>query len=326
MKLTLLSGADVRRLVPMADAIDAMASAFAQLASGRAEIPLRTPVQADGGLALFMPGYLGDSRVLGGKIVSVFQGNAEKGLPVVTAAVILLDPATGLPRALLDGTTLTALRTGAASGLATRLLAREDASVLAVFGAGVQARTQVEAVRAVRAIREIRIVDRSREAAERLAEELRGGPGPLDVRVFIDPEEAARGAHVICTATTSSEPVFPGDAVLPGTHVNGVGSYTKEMQEVDAALVSRAKVIVDTRDGALAEAGDLVIPLRKGILRREELGTELGEVVLGTRPGRTSADEITFFKSVGNAAQDLAVAGLALGAAEREGAGTVVEL
>jgi ornithine cyclodeaminase len=310
----------------MLDAIDAMASAFGQLSSGRAVIPLRTHVDAELGVSLFMPGYLRDTRVLGGKIVSVFAGNAALGLPVVTAAVLLLDSSTGLPRALLDGTTLTALRTGAASGLATRLLARPDASVLAVFGAGVQARTQIEAVRAVRDIREIRIVSRTRRSAELLADELRSERDAPAVVVGEDPARAVAGADVLVAATSSPTPVFPGDRVEPGAHVNGVGSYTPEMQEVDEGVVARARVVVDTRDGALAEAGDLIIPLRKGLVREEDLGTELGEVVLGVRPGRTHADEITFFKSVGNAAQDLAVAAVALEAAVRRGAGTQVEL
>ena len=327
MKLTLLSGEDVRRLVPMTDAIDAMASAFGQLSSGRAVIPLRTPVDAERGLSLFMPGYLKDTRVLGGKIVSIFSGNAAKGLPSVTAVVLLLDSSTGLPRALLDGTALTALRTGAASGLATRLLARPDASVLAVFGAGVQARTQIEAVLTVRSVREIRIVSRTRTSAERLGDELRRADHPIEkVVVLDDPARAVAGADLLVAATTSATPVFPGARVESGAHVNGVGSYTTEMQEVDEGVVTRARVVVDTRDGALAEAGDLVIPLRKGLVREEDIATELGEVVLGTRPGRTRADEITFFKSVGNAAQDLAVAARALDAAARSGAGTEVEL
>jgi ornithine cyclodeaminase len=326
VRLTLLSGEDVRRLVPMTDAIEAMASAFGQLSSGRAEIPLRTSVDAERGVSLFMPGYLRDTRVLGGKIVSVFGDNPEVGLPVVTAAVLLLDSDTGLPRALLDGTALTALRTGAASGLATRLLARADASVLAVFGAGVQARTQIEAVRAVRRIREVRIVSRRRASAERLAGEIKGGRGAPVVRVLEDRAEAVRGAHVLVAATSSATPVFPGDRVEGGAHVNGFGSYTPEMQEVDEAVVTRARVVVDTRTGALAEAGDLIIPLRKGLVREADVNTELGEVLLGVRPGRARDDEVTFFKSVGNAAQDLAVAARALAEAERTGAGKQVEL
>jgi ornithine cyclodeaminase len=273
-----------------------------------------------------MPGYLRDSRVLGGKVVSVFGSNARRGLPVVTAVVLLLDAETGLPRALLDGTALTALRTGAASGLATRLLARVEASVLAVFGAGAQARSQIEAVRAVRPIREVRIVSRSRSSAERLAGELDGLAGGLRVRVLEDRGEAVAGAHVIVAATDSATPVFPGERVEPGAHVNGVGSFTPAMQEVDETLVARARVVIDTREGALAEAGDLILPLRKGLVREEDVNTELGEVVLGRRPGRTRADQVTFFKSVGNAAQDLAVAGHALEAAARLGVGRVAEL
>lgn len=327
MKLTLLGADDVRRLVPMSAAIDAVASAFAQLSSQKANIPLRTPVEANGGVTLFMPGYLQDTRVLGGKVVSVFSGNAERGLPVVTAAVLLLDSATGLPRALLDGTYLTALRTGAASGLATRLLARERASVLAVFGAGVQARSQIEAVREVRPIREVRIVSRTRATAERLATELRIAPDPPErVQVLDDPWSAVKGAHVLVAATSSSRPVFPGGQVEAGAHVNGIGSYTPEMQEVDEELVTRARVVVDTRDGALAEAGDLIVPLRKGLVREQDIRTELGEVALGLKPARTSDDEITFFKSVGNAALDLAVGARAFAEAERTGAGTTVDL
>lgn len=327
MKLILLSGEDVRRLVPMPAAIDAVASAFTQLSSGQAQIPLRTPVESAGGVTLFMPGYLRETRVLGGKIVSVFGGNAARGLPVVSATVILLDSETGLPRALMDGTKLTALRTGAASGLATRLLAQEGASVLAVFGAGAQARTQVEAVRAVRPIQEVRIVDVNRASAERFATELRIAPDPpATVEVFDDPASAVKGAHVIVTATSSSVPVFPGALVEPGAHVNGIGSYTPEMQEVGEELVTRARVIVDTRDGALAEAGDLLIPLRKGLVRKEDIRTELGEVVLGTHPGRTSESEITFFKSVGNASLDLAVGALVLERALRHGEGSTFEL
>ena len=327
MKLTLLSADHIRRLVPMASAIEAVASAFTQLSSGRARIPLRTPVEADGGVTLFMPGYLQDTRVLGGKVVSVFSGNAARGLPVVTAAVLLLDSSTGLPRALLDGTFLTALRTGAASGLATRLLSRQRASVLAVFGAGAQARTQIEAVREVRPIREVRIVSRTRASAERLAADLRAGSDPPErVQVMDDPALAVQGAHVLVAATSSSKPVFPGAAVEAGTHVNGIGSYTPEMQEVDEALVARAHVVLDTREGALAEAGDLLIPLRKGLIREQDIRTELGEVTLGLRPGRTTEEEITFFKSVGNAAFDLAVGARALAEAERTGAGTTVDL
>jgi len=277
-------------------------------------------------VALFMPGHLGETGALGAKVVSVFGGNPARGLPVIHALVLLLDPGTGVPRAVMDGTRLTALRTGAAGGLATDLLARPDASVLAVFGAGVQARTQVEAVRTVRRVREIRLLDSVPAAAERFAEELAGEAGAPPVRVLSDPRAAVEGADVIVTATTSSHPLFPGDAVAPGTHVSGIGSYTPLMREVDSQLVRRATVVVDTREAALAEAGDLLIPLGEGVIEEDHIVAELGEVVRGLHPGRTRPDEITFFKSVGNAAQDLAVAHLALEEAERRGEGVRVEL
>jgi ornithine cyclodeaminase len=195
-----------------------------------------------------------------------------------------------------------------------------------VFGAGVQARTQIDAVRAVRPIREVRIVSRTRRSAELLALQLLDSAEPPAVRVLEDRGEAVMGAHVLVAATTSATPVFPGARVEPGAHVNGIGSYTPDMQEVDEDLVARALVVVDTRTGALAEAGDLIIPLRKGLVREADVNAELGEVLLGKRPGRTRGDQITFFKSVGNAAQDLAVGARALAEAERTGAGKVVEL
>lgn len=322
MELRVLSATDVGSCVDMAGAIEAVAGAFRELSAGRARSPVRLAVSAPAGVSLFMPAYLERPAALGAKVVSVFSGNAGRGLPAIHGVVLLLDGETGVPRALMDGTYLTALRTGAASGVATRHMAREDARVLTVFGSGAQSRTQIEAVRTVRDIREVRIVSTNPDSARELADGLDG----VEARVVADAAEAVRGAHVICTATTSSTPVFPGGAVDPGTHVNGIGSYTPEMQEVDAALVVRARVVVDARDAALEEAGDLVIPLRAGLIGEDHLRAELGEVVGGQAPGRIGADEITFFKSVGNAVQDMAVAARVLEAAEARGIGRVVEL
>jgi len=322
MKLRILSEADVRAAIDMRQAIEAMREAFGQLAAGQATVPLRTPVETEKGLTLFMPAYLRGTGDLGAKIVSVYPDNPALGLPTITAVVIVLDGQTGQPLALMDGTYLTALRTGAASGLATELLARRDAQVVAVFGAGVQARTQLEAVRAVRPIREVRIVSRTRASAERFAAELEG----VTVRAMDDRRAAVQGADVIIAATTSATPVFDGGDVAPGTHVNGIGSYTPEMQEVDATLVQRAKVVVDSREAALAEAGDLIIPLRQGLIAEDHIHAELGEIVNGTKPGRVADAEITFFKSVGIAVQDVVTARWVLQAAEAKGLGTVVAL
>lgn len=325
MQLLVVSGDEVERALPMATAIEAMAEAFGQLSSGAAVVPVRSSLEADGGITLVMPGLLRETGALGAKLVSVFEGNAERGLPTIHAAVLLLDADTGRPRALLEGGRLTALRTGAASGLATELLALPDASVLACYGAGVQARTQVAAVRAVRMIREVRVVSRTRESAEAFAAELRDSDPELVVVVPEARDDALAGAHVVVAATSSAEPVFDGQRVEPGAHVNSVGAYTPEMREVDDALVESARVVVDQREAALEEAGDLIGPIRDGTIAEDDL-VELGELVNGTRPGRASPDEITLFKSVGSAAQDLAAAARVVARVAAEGWGTRVEL
>lgn len=322
MKLRILTAADIRVCLPMSGAIEAMRTAFAQLSSGEAVVPDRIAVSTEEGISLFMPGYLPREGHLAAKVVSVYAGNPSVGLPVIQGVVLVLDSHTGLPVALMNGAYLTALRTGAAGGLATELLAVEDASVLAVFGAGPQARTQIEAVRAVRPIREIRLVSRPTEGARILADELEG----VDVQVFEDPEKAVLGAQVIATATDSRKPVFPGRAIGEGVHVNAIGAFTPEMAEVDGDLISRAKVVVDLRATVMAEAGDLVQAIESGAFSLESIHAELGEVVNGERTGRESPREITLFKSVGNAAQDVAVAGRILDAAIEQDVGTLLEI
>ena len=322
MNIRILSAADIRACLPMSGAIDAMRTAFAQLSSGEAVVPDRIAVSTEEGISLFMPGYLPREGHLAAKVVSVYAGNPSVGLPVIQGVVLVLDSHTGVPVALMNGAYLTALRTGAAGGLATELLAVEDASVLTVFGAGPQARTQIEAVRAVRPIREIRLVSRPTEGARILADELEG----VDVQVFEDPERAVLGAQVIVTATDSRKPVFPGGAIGEGVHVNAIGAFTPEMAEVDGDLISRAKVVVDLRATVMAEAGDLVQAIEGGAFSLESIHAELGEVVSGERTGRESPREITLFKSVGNAAQDVAVACRILDAAIGQDVGTLLEI
>jgi ornithine cyclodeaminase len=222
----------------------------------------------------------------------------------------------------MDGTWLTALRTGAAGGLAADLLARKDASTVALFGAGVQARSQLEAVRCVRPVTDVRVVSRTAASADALVAELDG----LSARRARSPEDALRGADIVIAATDSRTPVFDGTLVEPGTHVTAIGSFTPEMREVDTALVTRARVVVDQREAALAEAGDLIGPIRDGALDASAVSAELGEVVLGRAPGRRTDEEITLFKSVGNAVQDVAIAASVLAEAERRGLGSTVEL
>lgn len=325
MKLLLLSADAIRQALPMPRAVEAMKDAFAELSSGTAVVPQRLAldVAEAGATSLFMPAYL-PSGGLGAKVVSVFPRNRERGLPAIHGLVVLLDPTTGAPAALLDGTFLTAWRTGAGSGAATDLLARRDARTLALFGCGAQARTQLLAVAAVREIEEVRVYARTRSGLEAFVEEM----GPRVAARLVaagNPGEAVRGADVVCAATTSAVPVFEGRDLEGGTHLNGVGSYTLDMREVDAETVGRSRVFVDSREAALAEAGDLVAAELAGRTRRDDW-TELGEVAAGRRPGRRDDAEVTFFKSVGVAVQDMKAASAALVRARELGLGREVEL
>lgn len=331
MDLRILTAADLDRVLTPDRALDAMRRAFGQLSAGRANVPLRGTLESERGTTLLMPAFLRDSRELGAKIVSVFPENAGHGRPVVQGAVLLLDADSGAPRALLDGTRLTAIRTAAGSALATELLADPDADVLAVFGAGPQARAHIEILAATRRLREIRIVSRSGVSAERLAAELRdggrcteGAGGPPRILAVADPAAAVRDAGLVVTATTSREPVFDGRDLREGAHVNAVGAYRPDMQEVDATTLLRARVVVDQRVAAWEESGDLIVPLRAGVVTRDVVDAELGEIVTGAAPRGRNGREITLFESVGNAAQDVAMAGEALAATEREDVGSVV--
>lgn len=329
--MLILSAADVRATVPMAEAIRLMGVAFADLAAGRAVAPLRTPLfdEARGSHTLFMPASVPAVGGLGLKVVSVYPTNAARGLPAVVALVALLDADTGQALALLDGTFLTALRTGAVSGKATELLARADARTLLCIGAGAQAFTQIWAVCTARpGIGRVLVHSRSHASAARLIARLRDELPEIGARAAVadDLGAAVRAADVICAATNSATPVFDDADVRPGTHINAVGAFTPAMQEVPAATVARAHVVVDAVEAALAEAGDLVIPLQQSLITDAHLETELGQVVAGSRPGRTDPDAITLFKSVGNAVQDIAVARFAVERAEATGRGQRVEL
>ncbi len=322
MQIRILSGADVRAAVDMPAAIETMHGAFAALSDGKATVPIRLGLETEFGVSLFMPAHIKTTGDAGAKVVSVNPANADAGLPVIHGVILVLDPVTGRLLALMDGTWLTALRTGAVGGLAAKLLSREDSSVVALFGAGVQARTQLEAVRCVRGIREVRVVSPDSGGANQLVDELEG----IVARRVDDPSEAIAGADIILTATNSSTPVFDGSKVEPGTHVTGVGSFTPQMREVDTALLKRSRVIVDQREAILEEAGDIAGPISDGELDESVMSAEIGEIVLGRAPGRTSAEEITFFKSVGNAVQDVSVAARVLQVAERDGLGIIADL
>ncbi len=319
MKIRILTAADVKAALPMGKAIEAVKSAFGQFSANQATVPLRTRFHTEKGVTLLMPAHLKQTGDFALKVVSVYGQNPEKGLPTVAATVLVLDPETGMPLAFMDGDSLTALRTGAAGGLAAALLARKDARRAVLFGAGVQARSQLQAAMTVRGIEEVTIIDPIPAAAERLAAEVAGWERAPVVNLATDPAAAVAGADIVMAATTTTTPLFDGNLLKPGAHVTGVGSFTPDMQEIDANTVKRARVVVDSREACLAEAGDI-------ITAGASIDAEIGEIVNGTQPGRESDEEITFFKSVGVAAQDAAAAAVALAGAIEKNLGKIIDL
>ena len=329
MEIRFLTAEDLRKALPMSLAIEAMKQAFMQFSSGDARVPLRTriDVPTHHGVTFFMPALLESSMDMAVKIVSVFPENVRENLPTIHAAVVVLNPRTGAPIALIEGASLTAIRTGAASGAATDLLAREDARHLAIFGSGTQARTQVQAVCAVRDINRIWIYSLDQAGAKLFRDEIKQAHSKLQVvEIAPTPEIAIRDAHIICTATTSETPVFPGNLIQEGTHINAIGSFSPQMQELDAALLQRAMIVLDSQEAVLAESGDLIIPIRAGQLTPDAIYAELGEIVQGAKPGRTASDQITLFKSVGLAVQDVVSASAALRGAQQADLGILIDL
>lgn len=327
MKLRLLSQDDVRQALPMTAAIEGMKSAYSQLSGGKAEMPLRSHLPTAVGSTLVMPAYLPQDNSMAVKVVSVFPENSALGLPLIHALVLAVDAQTGQPVALLEGGSLTAIRTGAASGAATDILANPDAAIVAIFGCGRQARTQLEAVCTVRKIEEVRVFCLDQAGIETFAAEMAGqGPIPTNIQVAASATTAVADADIICTATTSNTPVFDGMRLKPGAHVNGVGSFLPSMQEIDLVTVQRALVVVDSREAVWEEAGDLIIPLQNGDISADHIHAELGEIINGAVNGRTTPNQITFFKSVGVAVQDAAAAGIALQYAQEHNLGKLVNL
>lgn len=327
--MLILTADDVRQALPMNEAIEAMKKAYASLSNGTAVVPLRTrlPIPDSEALSLFMPAFVNsqDGNALAIKVVSLFPTNPARGLAYIQAAVLVFDSETGQALALLEGSSLTAIRTGAAGGTAVDLLSRADSHTVAVFGAGAQGRTQLEAACTARNIRTVFIYDADLDRANSFVREMKGkGPIPEDVRVATSPEQAVQQADIICTATTSLKPVFDDKAVKTGTHISAVGSYTPDMQEVPAETLMRASIFVDSRSASLEEAGDLIQPLRAGLFDETHICGELGELVQGKIPGRQSNQDITYFKSVGIAVQDAMAAQVALSNARKMNLGLEV--
>ncbi len=311
----------IRAAVPIAELLDAVETAYRDVAAGRDRSPLRTHVPLDAGDLLLMTGVRAGGAGASVKLVTIVPGNADRGLPTIHAVVAWLNAATGRPLALLDGPTITAMRTGAASGVATRLLARADASTLAVIGAGAQAEWQVRAVLAARPISSILVYARSVETTARFAAQMREATG-VTAEAAGSAREAIEAADVVCCATTATEPVFEAEWVRPGTHINGIGAFRLGMVELPPALFGRARLVaVDSREAARAEAGDVMAAVSMGSVAERDL-VEIGSVGRDWVDGRPN-DAITVFKSVGLAIQDVAAAELAvsrlLGIGEAEG-------
>jgi ornithine cyclodeaminase/alanine dehydrogenase-like protein (mu-crystallin family) len=304
---------EIRGALTMPAAIRAVADALVQLSTGRALVPPRTSLEIPGTrtTALVMPAYLPGPNRIGLKLISLCEDNPAKGMPFAQAITIVMDAELGMPLAVLEAGYLTAVRTGAASGAATDALARKDARVAAIFGAGVQGRTQLEAIAAVRPLRRAFVVDTDARAAAAFAAEMGRALG-LEIEPA-DAPAALRDADIVSTVTTSAVPVFRDGDLKPGVHINAVGSYKPHVREIPGETVRRAALFVDEHRSALEEAGDILIPLREGLIGESHIRAEIGEVLAGLAPGRRSDDEITLFKSVGNAVEDLAVAALVLG-------------
>jgi len=320
----LLSKSQVSSLLSMAESIEAVEEAFRELARGTATVPTRLslPMFEKQGWLGVMPAYLARAGSLTTKIVTVYQNNATiHGIPNVLAAIILNDVETGRVEAVMEGSQITAMRTGAVSGVATKYLARRNAYRLGIFGAGVQARRQFQAVKEVREIRSVSVYDTRKEMTRDFITEARA-EGEVTVTAANTPEEAVQEADIIVTATTSAAPVFKGRNIKPGTHINAIGAFTPSTREVDSETIASSKIVVDSLDAALAEAGDIIIPLKEGVIQRENIWAELGEIITGKKAGRTSPGEKTLFKSVGLGIQDAAVASVVFRKAKALGVGT----
>jgi alanine dehydrogenase len=316
MEVLVIGHREVRDLLPVADCIEVMAGALTTLAKGEAVLPLRSVLaQPDRrGFLGLMPAYLGQPQAVGVKVVTVFPGNLATTYESHQGAILVFETGNGRLLAMVDAGTVTEIRTAAVSAVATRLLARPDAHTLAILGSGTQARVHLEAMRAVRDIREVRVWSRTPEHARAFAE--RHG-----IHMAATAREAVAGADIVCTVTGAQAPILEGAWLAPGAHINAVGASVPPFRELDSAAVAAARLFVDRRESALNEADDIRIPIREGAIAERHIAGELGELLRERVPGRTSPDQITLFKSLGLAVEDLAAAHHVYAQAAARGAG-----
>jgi ornithine cyclodeaminase/alanine dehydrogenase-like protein (mu-crystallin family) len=328
MNILILTQDEVETLLTMEACISVMAEAMAALARGHVYQPMRMMVRppSAAGIMALMPSYMAGAAgqaFYGLKAMGVFHGNPAKGKDAHQGAVLLYSGETGELLSLMNGSAITAIRTAAISGLATRLLARPDASDLAIIGSGIQARSHLAAIHCVRPLKRARVASRTVDHARKFTDEL-GPHFPFPIEPVAAIEEAVHGADLVVTATTASTPIIKRDWIAPGAHLNVIGAYTPTTREVDSATIAAARLFVDRRESALSEAGDVLLAMQEGAIDAGHICAEIGEVLIGSQPGRTTAEEITLFKSLGLPVEDLAAAEYLYRRALETGTGTIV--
>ncbi len=322
----ILNRQNVMSVLDMKDCMDVVEKAFEELAKGTAVLPLRTPITPPDGLSLYMPAYLKEMKALACKVVTVYKNNPKKfNMPVVIGKVLLQDPETGDVVCIMDGGYLTAVRTGAVSGVATKYLARKDKNQVAgIFGTGVQAQMQLWAVAIARELSKAIVYDISDESANAFIKEM-GEKLNLEIIKAENPEQVLE-ADIICTATSSATPIFDGKKVKKGTHINGIGSHTPNARELDSEIIMRSRFIGDSKEACFSEAGDIILPVKEGVIDESHFYGELGDVIIGKVESRINDEEITIFKSNGLAIQDVATAKLIYDKAIETNTGTNIEI
>lgn len=325
--MLLLSETQVKALIDIDELIEALTQAHLQYSTGKAVMPVRlvVPLPDIQGRLTGMPGFLNEEKALGMKVVTYFQENPKRGLPAILATIMLFSAETGQIIALMDGGYITAMRTACASALATKMLARAETPVMGILGAGVQARAHIEALARVRKLTKIKIYSPSGTSAPRIREELEPAIG-IPIEVPASAEDAVHDSDIVVTVSTAKQPIVRPHWLKPGAHINAVGSHRPDLREIDGATLARAKIVVDSREAIMAECGDILLALKEKSITPDAIHAEIGELLAGSKAGRISDDEITLYKSVGIAIQDVAAAHLVYRKALVRGMGTHVEI
>ncbi len=325
--MLILSEKEVQSLAEVQELIPVLERAHIQYSTGKAVMPVRlvVPLPQIEGRITSMPGYLNEDKALGMKVVTFFPNNLKQNLPQILATVMLFSAETGKMIAAMDGNYITAIRTACVSAMATKALANPESGVLGVLGAGVQARAHIRALTQIRKISEIKVYDIFEASARRLQESLDKENG-IKIHVVQSAREAVRDADLLVTVTTAKQPIVKAEWLKPGMHINAVGSHRPDLREIDGATLAAAKIVVDSREAIMAECGDILLAIEEKAITADSIHAEIGEVLAGKRPGRASADEITLYKAVGIAIQDVATAHLVYRKALEQNVGTNIEV